>query len=115
MIACAIENEGGVTSVRDPAPDFSQMEGHDLGVGSRHDNGRCDATLRTDGTEDIGPFITLIAWCARSRSTLGPASGQCALLADARFVLEPDFERLVFGAGRQACCDDLGEVFLYAA
>ena len=97
MIACAVEDEGSVTSRRDPAADFSQVQGHDFGVGRGHDDGGGDAALRTGGTEDIGPLVALIAWRAGSRSALGPDPSQGALLADARLILKPDFDRLVFG------------------
>src|SRR5450759_2591893 len=53
--------------------------------------------MRTDGAEDVGPFVALVARRARPRSTPSPDAGQRALLADARLVLEPDFNGLIFG------------------
>ena len=38
------------------AGDFSQMEGHRLGVGLRHDEGDSDPSHWTDRPEDVGPI-----------------------------------------------------------
>ena len=91
------------------------MEGHSFGVGYRQDEGCRGAALRTDGTEDVGPFVALIARGARPRSALGPDPGQCALLADARFILEPDFDGLLFGMVGELRRDSRSEVFLNAS
>src|SRR5580700_2874889 len=88
------------------------MEGHSFGIGYRQDEGCRSATLRTDGAEDVGPFVALITRGARSCSALGPDAGQGALLADARFILEPDFDGLLFGMVGELRCDLRGEVFL---
>jgi hypothetical protein len=69
------------------------MQVHRLSIGAGQDKGGGFAALWADGAEYIGPFIALVAWRARTRSPLGPDAGQRALLADARFVLEPYFER----------------------
>ncbi len=112
VIASTIEDEGGVTVWRDVPADLGQMQRHDLGVGGWDDEGRRGAALRTDGAEDIGPFVALIARRTGPCSPLSPDAGQRALLADPRFVLEPDFDRLVFGVVGELRSDSGGEVFL---
>jgi hypothetical protein len=115
VITCAIEDEGGVGARRDLPADLGQMQRHDLGVGGWDDEGRRGAALRTDGAEDVGPFVALIARRPGPCSTLGPDAGQRPLLADARLVLEPDLDGLVFGVVGQPCRDRCGEVFLKAS
>src|SRR6202040_2490745 len=112
MVAGAIEDESCVTTCRHLAADRSEMQRHGLGVRRRHDQACCDATLRTGRAEQIGPVVTLVARRAGPRSTLGPDAGQRSLLADPGLVLEPDFDRLAFGAVGDLRRDCRGEVFL---
>jgi len=91
------------------------MQRHGFAVGDRKDKGCGDAALRANGAKDVRPFVTLIARSAWAGPAPGPDAGQCALLANARFVLEPDFDRLVLGALREPCGEPLGEVFLNAS
>ena len=73
------------------------MQVHRLSIGAGQDKGGGFAALWADGADYIGPFIALVARRARTRSPLGPDARQrardktlfCAVLADARFVLEP--------------------------
>ena len=44
-----------------------------------------------------------------------PKPGQRALLADPRFVLEADFDRLALGVTRERRCNGRGKVFLNSA
>ena len=68
-----------------------------------------------DGTEQVGVLATLtgrLAWpCSRSC----PTPRDRVFLADARFILKPDFDRFagrnVYGVG----LGRIGEVFLKAA
>ena len=115
VITCTIEDEGGVGAGRNLPADLGQMQRHGLGVGGWDDEGRRGAALRTDGAEDVGPFVALIARRAGPCASFGPDSGQRALLADACLVLEPDFDRLVFGVVGEPCRDRCGEVFLKAS
>lgn len=115
VIARAIEHEGGLAARRDLPADLGQMQRHDLGVGGWDDEGRRGAALRTDGAEDVGPFVALIARRAGPCASFGPDAGQRALLADACLVLEPDFDGLVFGVVGEPCRDRCGEVFLKAS
>lgn len=114
VIAGAVKHEGGMGARGDLAADLVQMQRHDLGVGGWNDDGCGSAALWTDGTEDVGPLIALIAWRARAGASFGPDTGQRALLTDARLVLEPDFDGLVFGVAGEPCHDRCGEVFLKA-
>jgi hypothetical protein len=63
------------------------MQRHGLGVRRRHDQARCDATLRTGRAEQVGPVVASVVWRAGPRSTLGPDAGQRALLADPGLIL----------------------------
>src|ERR1700692_3307148 len=112
VIAGAIENESGVTTCRHLAADSSEMQRHVLGVGGRHDQACCDATLRTGRAKQVGPVVALVVRRAGPRSTFGPDAGQRALLADPGLILEPDFDWLAFGAAGDLRRDCRGEVFL---
>jgi len=115
MISSAVENKGCVRARCDVVPDFFEMHGHDFGVGGRRDEGCGGAALRANGAKNVGPFVTLIARRTGARPAFGPDTGQRALLANARLVLEPDFERLSFGMIGEFCCERCGEVFLKAS
>jgi hypothetical protein len=98
----------------DLVADRVQMQRHGLGIGCRHDKTCRDAPLGTGGTEEIGPVITPIAGRAWPRAAPGPDTGQRALLADPRFVLEPDFDRLALGVAGERRRNGRGKVFLNA-
>ena len=49
-----VDEEDGVGAWADLGRDFIQMPLHGLGVAAGQDKGRPDATLGTDGAEDIG-------------------------------------------------------------
>ena len=104
-----------MASFRHFAANSSEMQRHGFGVRRRHDQACRDATLRTGRAEQVGPVVALVARCAGSRSTFGPDAGQRALLADPGLVLEPDFDRLVFGVVGELRRDCGGEVFLNAS
>ena len=114
VITGAIEDEGSVAARRNPPADLRQMQGHDLGVGGWDDERRRDAALRTDGAEDVGPFVALIARRTRPCSSLGPDAGQRPLLANSCLVLEPDFDGFVFRVVGEPRRDRCGKVFLNA-
>ena len=85
-----IDEEDGVGSWCDPLCDFSQMQVHRLGIAGGQDQGRALALLRADRTEDVGRGGALIAGRARTGAALGPSACDLVLLADARFILEPN-------------------------
>jgi hypothetical protein len=68
------------------------MELHGACVGIRQSQRRACSACWTDGTEEIGVFVTLVGRLAWSRSAPGPLPDAAVLLADARLVLEPDFD-----------------------
>jgi len=115
VIAGAVEDDGGMCAGTDLTTDLGEMQRQRFAVGDRKNKGRGGPALRTSGAEDVGPFIALVARSARARSALCPNAGQRALLADPRFVLEPDFDGLVPGAIRELRCHRRGEVFLNAS
>ena len=68
------------------------MQVHGLEADVRHDQGCADPSRRANGTEQIGPGEAAITLDARAGSPFGPDAGQRVLLADARFILEPNFD-----------------------
>ena len=54
--------------------------------------------------------MALIAWRRRATAAIGPQMGQAALLADTRFILPPEFNRLVTGMLGDDRADESGEV-----
>jgi hypothetical protein len=115
VIAGAVGDDGGVCVGTYLTADLGEMQGHGFGVGGWEDKGRGGTALRTNGTEDVGPFVALVARRARAHPALGPDAGQRALLADPRFVLEPDFDGLACGVVGELRRDGRGEVFLKAS
>ena len=95
--------------------DLVEMELHHLGVGEGQRQRRAFAACRTDRAEEIGVLIALIGGLAGPRSAPRPLPDKAVLLADARFVLEPDFDRRCFGQVGEMGVQDFGEVFLKAA
>jgi hypothetical protein len=115
MPSSLIDDQDGVSAGIDGGADFRQMGVHRFGIAPRQNQTDALALLRTDGAEDIGPLGALIVRRAGSCSALGPAARDLVLLADAGFVLEPDFDLY---ARFEALADrfDLGrEVFLNAS
>ena len=84
----------------DGAADLLEVQLHRLGVGVRQHQGSAGGALGADGGEDIGPFIARVARAAWPRTDPRPNPGQRTLLADPRFVLEADFQRLGADPGR---------------
>src|SRR6202012_6025994 len=99
----------------DLCADFRQVQVHCVAIDVRQDQRRANAPGRTDGAENVGPFVSLIARLARTAARFRPDIGQAALLADSGFVLPPEFDRLATGAGGNDGADQLGKVFLCAA
>ena len=111
MITCAIDNEHSMCSRRDAAANFGQMHRHGIGIGSRQDERRGRLALRTDRTKNVGPLVALVTGRTRSRSSSGPNPGQCTLLTNTGFILEPDFDRLAFGMLGKPRRDRGGKVY----
>jgi len=88
---------------------------HCLGIAPGQDDADAFAFLRTDRAEDIDPLGTLVVRRAGPCAAPGPAACDLVLLADAGFVLEPEFDLYArFETFADRC--DLGrEVFLKAS
>lgn len=71
---------------------------------------RC--ALGTDGAKNVGRGVAGVAQSAQPAAAWGPDTGQRALLADPRLILEPDLNGLIPSAIRQGVGYDRGEVFL---
>src|SRR5271156_1533382 len=94
MPAGTIQLHHRVGAGRHACTDLGQMQVHGLGVDIWQHQSGTDTMGRTDGAENVGPFVTSVAGCRRAAALVGPEIGQAALLADPRFVLEPKFDRL---------------------
>ena len=81
-----------MSALGDIARDFFEMKLHRLGVGEGQREGGANASGGTNGAEQIGAIVTLIGRLTRPRSAPGPLTDEAILLADAGFVLEPDFD-----------------------
>jgi hypothetical protein len=77
----------------DALADFGQMFIHGLDADCRHDQRGAGAARRADGTEQVSPGEPPVALDPRTRAALGPDAAQRAVLADASFILKPDFDR----------------------
>ena len=58
------------------------MQVHALAVGGRQNESSAGVARRTDGAEQIGPIVALVARCTRPATARGPDTCQSALLAD---------------------------------
>src|ERR1035437_3791813 len=85
-----INEEDGVGSWCDRLGDFRQMQVHRLGIAGRQDQCSSLSLLRADGSEDVGRGGALIPRSARAGAALGPPAGDLVLLANARFIREPN-------------------------
>ena len=66
---------------------------HHLSIGVKERQRPAFALGRTDRAEEIGVLIALVGGLTRTCSTSRPLPNQAVLLADARLVLELDFDR----------------------
>jgi hypothetical protein len=77
----------------DMARYFLDMELHHPGVDARESQRGALAFGRADRAKEIGVFVALVSGLTRPGSSPGPLPNKTILLSDARFVLEPDFDR----------------------
>ncbi len=89
MPAGAVQRKDGVRARGHLGADLGQMQVHRLGVDERQHEGGADPPGGTDGAEQIGPAVTLIARCARAATLVRPDVGQAALLSDPGLILPP--------------------------
>ena len=113
--ASAIQNEKGMCARCDGFSDLGEMRAHGLCVGMWHDQSGRFSPFRADGAENVAPDIAGVARGTGACSTLGPDTGERALLANPRFILKPYLQGLAAGCFRQGCFYLCGEVFLKAS
>src|SRR4051794_4845287 len=112
MPAGLVEHEDCMRLWSKAARDLVEVVLHRLRVGVRHDNRRPGAALGTDRTKEIGRFGAQVSERPGSCAASCPATGARIFLAEAHFILKPDF----YGCFRGEPCRDrahtLGKVFL---
>ena len=91
MPAGAVDEESGVRVGSDVLGDLGKVQVHREGVAFGQDEGRALAVFGRDRAENIGRGGALILGRARPRAAFGPTSGDLVLLADAGFILKPNF------------------------
>jgi hypothetical protein len=111
----AIHQQHGLCARRNPARDFVNVQLHGPGVGDRKREGRAGSARRTNRAEEIGVFVALVGGLAWPGSAPRPLANNAVLLADARFILEPDFDWLVGWHGFEMGVQRVFEVFLNAS
>lgn len=95
--------------------DLGEVDGHRLAVDPGRDDGGAHGTRRTDRAKEVGRVMTIVANCRWAAAAQRPLVRQRALLADAGFILEPDFDRLASRLRWQGCSYEGCEVFLKAS
>jgi hypothetical protein len=91
MPARLIHDEDGVGVIGNMAGYLDQMLVHGMRIAPWHDEGCRLAKFRADRTEDISGPCALIMRSRWPCASFGPAPGDLVLLADAGFILEPNF------------------------
>lgn len=114
MPAGAVEDEYGVGARGDMAADLLDVQLHGLGVGEGKRERRAGSARGTNGAEQVGALVALVGGLDRPCSASRPLSDKAVLLADAGFILEPEFDGRALRQRRQMRLQDLGEVFLNA-
>ena len=85
-----IDEKDGVGSWCDRLGDFREVQVHRFGIAGGQDQSRALALFRADGTEDVGRGGALIPRSAGASAALGPPASDLVLLANARFIREPN-------------------------
>ena len=91
--ARTVANQRCVGARGHPRADFGKMQVHHFGVCCGCEHCSPDAPLWTYGTKNIGRVMAVIAYHERPCADRCPNISVGALLADAGFVLDPDFDR----------------------
>ena len=91
MPTSLIHQQHGVGTGCDGERYLGEMKRHGLGIAEWQDQTGPLAEFRADGAEDVDRFRPLVLGRRWPRAASGPAPRDLVLLADARFVLEPDF------------------------
>lgn len=111
----AIEQQDGVSTALDVPADLIDVKLHGEGIGIGQRQASTFTLCRADGAEQIDVLIALICRLPWPGSTLCPEPNNPVLLAYARLVLEPDFDRLALGKVADMSLQRPREVFLNAA
>ena len=102
MPTSLIHQYNSVSARSDGKRYFCQMERHGFCITQGQDQPSTLAMLRADCAEDIGRFGPLVFGCRGPRPASGPTPRDLVLLADPRFVLEPNLYRRAL---RESCSD----------
>src|SRR5215213_4178411 len=105
-----IEQEDGMGARGDSLCDLGEVEVHGGSVAAGHDHGGGLTLPRADGAEEIGRPGALILGRGGPGAAPGPASGDAVLLAYARLVLPPEFQRRTGAEPRPDRSKEGGEV-----
>lgn len=92
-----------------------KVELHGFGVGLRQGKPSTCSTRRADGPEEIGIGITLVGGLPWPCAPFCPLPDNSILLAEPRFILEPDLNRSVCRQMVEMGVQGRREVFLNAA
>lgn len=110
-----VHQNGGMSLAGDTAADLVEMQLHGMGIGPWQHQRRTGSTGWTDGSEQIGVLVALVCRLAWPGSFFGPLPHLSVLLANARFVLEPDLNRFVSWQMAYMRLECIGKVFLKAS
>jgi hypothetical protein len=91
--------------------DLIEVQLHHGGVGAGQNQADGTVARGTEGAEDIGIVVARIDGHGRTRPFRGPAVGPAAFLADAGFILAPQFNAFI-GVRGGDCLEFGGKVFL---
>ena len=115
MPSGAIEKQHDVSALSDVARDFGEVRLHHVGVGVGQRERGADASGGADRAKQIGVLIALVGGLPWPRSAPGPLPNLAVLLADARLVLKPDFDRRRLWQPFEMSLQRAREVFLNAS
>ena len=115
MPARLVEDHDRMLVLSDGFREVVEEDLHCGGIGIGHHEREGIVRARLDGGEDIGKGKTLVAKPRRPLAPLPPDMADAAFLADPRFVLEPDFDRLAASLLGGNFVDEGGEAFLKSA
>ena len=115
MPAGLVEDDDAMGAFLDGLGDLRQMQGHGFGIAAGQDQARGLAFAWTDGAEEPSRTGALVTRCRGPAAALGPASRDLVLLANPRFILEPDLYLFATGDLDRNLRQLGGEVFLKIA
>src|ERR1017187_6575142 len=99
-----IHQQHGMGTGRDGKRYLGKMERHGFGIAEWQHQPRALAKFGTDRAEDVGRFRPLVLRGRWPCPASGPAPRDLVFLADAGFVLEPDFYRCAVREGSFDLC-----------